>query len=347
MDMADRTEALREAVAAACADASPLYIRGGDSKRKLIGRDCDATPLDIGGHSGIIDYQPDELVLSARAGTPLVALADALAEYGQTLPFEPPQLQGSATLGGTLACNLSGPARPWLGSIRDAVLGVQLINGRAQTLDFGGKVMKNVAGYDVSRLQAGALGTLGVITAVHCKVLPLPAATLTLAYDMPAAAAISTMCTRALESRPLTGACWLEGRLYLRLAGAENAVRHTASLWGGEQVDDSIWAQLRELQHPLFEGGEPLWRLSCAPNTPHIAQLTRAIDWGGAVRWLQGDVHTLNLPAGAHLTLFQGGDRSSEVRGRLDPVQQQLQRRIKQAFDPAGIFNPGRLYSWI
>ena len=208
------------------ANAAPVYIRGGDSKREVVGRSCDAPDLDVSGHSGIIDYQPDELVISARAGTPLAELDAALAEHGQALPFEPPRLGGRATLGGTLACNLSGPGRPWLGSVRDAVLGLQLINGQAQVLEFGGKVMKNVAGYDVSRLQAGALGTLGVITEIHVKVLPQAEASLTLAYEMDAPQARETMCSRAAQPKPLTGAAWVDGRLFLRLAGAQSAVNH-------------------------------------------------------------------------------------------------------------------------
>jgi len=345
--MADQSEQLRDAVAVAAAGNQALYIRGGDSKRDVCGRACAAPALEVGGHTGILDYQPDELVLSARAGTRISELQQALDEYNQVLPFEPPVYAGRATLGGTLACNLSGPARPWLGSIRDAVLGVQIINGQAQLLNFGGKVMKNVAGYDVSRLQAGALGTLGVITQVHLKVMPRPEATLTLAYEMPALRALDIMRTRAGQPKPVTGACWVGGRLYLRLSGAQSAVQHTARQWGGDPVAADIWEQLREQQHPFFTGDAPLWRLSIAPGAALAKGVSQCLDWGGAQRWMRGDLQGYTPPPGAHMSLFAGGDRNSEVRGELEPVQQQLQQRLKNAFDPQGILNPGRLYSWM
>lgn len=345
--MVDQLTELTERVRAAADSGTPVYIRGGNSKRNLVGRDCTAQELDVGGHCGVIDYQPEELVISARAGTRISDLAATLAEHGQVLPFEPPQFAGAATLGGTLASNLSGPARPWLGSVRDAVLGLQLINGQAQVLNAGGKVMKNVAGYDISRLQAGALGTLGLITTVHLRVLPAPESTLTLSYDMTAADAVQTMCTRAARPGPLTGACWVQGRLFLRLAGAARAVQHTSGLWGGEPQDNTVWEQLREMAHPFFLGDGPLWRLSTAPNAPISNDTEQCIDWGGAQRWLRCEAKPGALPDGAHVSLFAGGDRNGEVRGTLDSVQQRLQQRLKNSFDPAGLFNPGRLYSWM
>ena len=226
-----------------------------------MGRDCEAKPLEVSGHRGIVDYQPDELVLCARAGTPLRTLQDTLAEHNQVLPFDPPMFGGRATLGGTLACNLSGPGRPWYGSIRDATLGVKLVNGKGELLQFGGKVMKNVAGYDVSRLQAGALGTLGVITEINLKVLPRPESSITLAYEMDAATALATMNRRAVEPKPLSGACWFNGTLYLRLSGAASAVGKTASIWGGSACaeTETPWTGLREMDLPCFTGDAPLW----------------------------------------------------------------------------------------
>ena len=342
--MTDCLETLTDAVIQAQAEQSPLRIHGGDSKRDIIGRNSPAgTPLDISIYQGISDYQPDELVLSARAGTPIGELEQTLDQQGQMLPFEPQSFDGRATLGGTLACNLSGPGRPWLGSVRDAVLGVQLINGRGQLLEFGGKVMKNVAGYDVSRLQAGALGTLGVITEIHLKVLPRPERSLTLAYEMDATSALSVMAKRAREAKPLSAACWVHGTLYLRLSGAESAVAHTARTWGGEQAESVIWQQLRDHSHPFFSGDAPLWRLSTDVHTP--PQSEECIDWAGNQRWLRQKPES--VAALSHLSLYAGGDRSAEVRPALDPVQQKLQLRLKQAMDPAGILNPGRLYSWM
>jgi glycolate oxidase FAD binding subunit len=315
--------------------------------------------FDVSAHSGVIDYQPSELVITARAGTTIAELAAVTASENQYLACEPPVLSGSATLGGSLACNLSGPGRPWAGALRDHVLGVQLINGKAECLNFGGQVMKNVAGYDVSRLQAGALGTLGLLTQVSLKVLPLPEATTTLRYEMDAAAALQHMVHRATEPRPLSGAAWMGGVLYLRLSGAEAAVRHTATLWGGEQHDnDDIWHALQELDFlPARMGdtatgimGTPVFRQSVAPTAPLAGTNPLVLNWAGAQRWYQGELSNLQANAssgGGHVQCFAGGDRSSEVGPILDSVQQKLHQRVKNAMDPDNILNPGRLYSWL
>ncbi|MCB1855860.1 MAG: glycolate oxidase subunit GlcE [Halieaceae bacterium] len=357
--MPERRDAdLEQAIAAQVRDAAArrqaLYIQGGGSKRALLGRDCEAAVLDVSGHCGITDYQPAELVLSARAGTPLSALQAELAAQEQELPFEPPTFRGRATLGGTLACNLSGPARPWRGSIRDLVLGVRLIDASGECLRFGGKVMKNVAGYDVSRLQAGALGTLGVLTEITVKVLPRAQRTVTLAYELPAAEAILMMNRRAATAAPMTGACWLDGRLYLRLAGEAGAVAHTARRWGGESLaaGDDLWRDLREMRLSFFAGDAPLWRLSVKPSAMLAGPPAQLLDWGGAQRWLRGEFELTQLQqfasaAGGHVTLFRGGDRRGEVRPFPGEVQQRLQQRLKHSFDPQGIFNPGRLYGWL
>jgi glycolate dehydrogenase FAD-binding subunit len=352
---ADDSEAITATVTEAVSSQQPLYISAGGTKRHLLGRHCDARLLDVSGHTGIVDYQPSELVLTARAGTPLTHILETLEQQGQTLPFEPPLFGGRATLGGTLACNLSGPARPWSGSIRDLVLGVQLINGRGELLNFGGKVMKNVAGYDVSRLQAGALGTLGVLTEISLKVLPKPQHCKSLCYEMSAQQAIDTMNARAAATSPLSGACWLDGRLYLRLSGATAAVAQTANKWGGQTVDeaDTFWRQLRDMELPFFAGPQPLWRFSVRPTAAAIMTSGQTLlDWGGAQRWLRGDHQLATLQqaamtAGGHVSLFRGGDRCAEVLPQPDPVSAQLQQRLKQSFDPSGVLNPGRLYSWM
>jgi glycolate oxidase FAD binding subunit len=353
--MGDTLRQLLDAVEGAVADGRQLYVRGGDSKRHLLGRACDADELDVSGHRGIVDYQPAELYITARAGTPLAEIEAVLQEQGQQLPFEPALLEGRATLGGALACNLSGPARPWSGSIRDLAMGVQLINGRAECLRFGGRVIKNVAGYDVTRLQAGALGTLGVITEVTVKVLPRPEQRLTLGFDMGPAEALAAMNRRCGEPSPLSGACWLNDRLYLRLSGAGTAVEHTAAAWGGERLpgDEPIWGRLRELALPLFDCREPLWRWSVGSAAP-LEQLPAPalIDWAGAQRWSRGAQAAEELEAaaartGGHACLFCGGDRRGEVRSAPGSTERQLQQRLKRAFDPHGLFNPGRLYGWL
>jgi len=352
------TDCSRDIVArieAARASNTPLYITAGDTKSDILGRTCKARDLDISGHRGIVDLDASELVLTARSGTTLADIEQALATEGLILPFEPPLYDGKATLGGTLACNLSGPARPWRGSIRDAVLGVQLINGKAEQLNFGGRVMKNVAGYDVSRLQAGALGTLGVLSEISLKLLPQPEATATLAFELPAGQAIETMNRRALEPRPLSGAFWLDGTLYLRLSGAAAAVEHTSALWGGDQIEqpELLWENLRDMTLDFFDGEQALWRMSHKATAGNYGEPGKQlIDWAGSQRWLRGDfsrdaLEATAKDAGGHLTLFRGGDRDGEVRHSLPPAQQRLQKNLKQAFDPDGILNHGRLYNWM
>lgn len=353
--MSDAGAAIAEQVAAAANNGEPLYITGGGSKRHLAGRTCQGSSLQVGDHTGVINYEPGELVLTARAGTLLTDIQAALSAQQQCLAFEPPTFAGRATLGGTLACNLNGPGRPWRGSIRDAVLGVTLVNGKGETLRFGGSVIKNVAGYDVSRLQAGALGTLGVILDVSLKVLPIPEHSVTLRFDMNIDEAIATMNRRATEPKPLSGAAWIDGALYLRLSGSESAVRHTAALWGGDEItaNDAPWDALRDMQLPFFNGEAPLWRLSMNASSPATDSFgPMLIDWGGAQRWVRGEPHVESLQryaghAGGHATLFRGGDRTGEVRAPLPAVEQRLQKRLKESFDPAGILNPGRLYSWM
>lgn len=349
----DASVQIIEALHQARAQQRPVFITAGGSKRHVLGRDCDADTLDVSAHRGILDYQPRELVITARAGTPLVEIAAALDEHRQMLSFEPPLFNGTATLGGTLACNLNGPGRPWGGSIRDAVLGVQLINGRGDRLNFGGRVMKNVAGFDVSRLQAGALGTLGVLSEVTLKTQPRPQRTLTLAFQLDADEAVLRMNRLAGESKPLTGAMWVDGQLYLRLSGAETAVDSAATQWGGQIVQEisAPWGALREMTLPFFSGAAPLWRLSmnsCASINPDPG--ATLIDWGGAQRWVRGshDINALQTrTTGGHATLFSGGDRRAEVRAPLSSVEKALYLRLKNAFDPERLFNPGRLYSWL
>ena len=354
--MTDCTDELLATVTMARSEGKPLKIYGGNTKANMLGRSI-STPLtlDITKHCGIVDYNPAELVITARAGTTVADIKTALAKEGQMLAFEPPDFNGKATLGGTLAGNMSGPARPWSGSIRDAVLGVQLINGKAELLNFGGQVMKNVAGYDVSRLQAGALGTLGVLTQISLKVLPVPEYTTTLCYELDAQTALDLMITRAAQPKPLSGAYWVDGRLFLRLWGAKNAVVKTAQNWGGEQLNDhaQLWHNLKEFKHPFFNTEQALWRFSHSPTAPVQKEFgEQLIDWGGAQRWVHGEQDRKKLEStaensGGHATLFRGGDRTGEVKQGLSTLEKKLHQRLKRAFDPEGILNPGRLYSWM
>ena len=352
--MSDQTRTLVEQIQEARARNRRLRIVGGGSK-EFMGRSTEGEAIELGAHRGIVNYQPVELVLTARGGTSLEEIDATLAEQGQMLAFEPPRFGAGATLGGTLACNQSGPARPWAGSVRDAVLGIRLINGRGEVLRFGGEVMKNVAGYDVSRMQAGAMGTLGIISEISLKVMPRPAASLTLVRAMDAADAVEQMNRLAGQAKPLAGACWLDNRLYLRLAGSESGVQSTAEQWQGEVLegDAEFWSALREQQLDFFAGDQPLWRFSVRSTAaPMLPDQPWLLDWAGAQRWLRGDFEWARLTelaaaAGGQVSLFRGGDRRGEVMHPLPRPLRDLHQRLKAALDPDGIFNPGRLYSWM
>src|SRR5690554_5370620 len=257
--MADISRQLQEQVLHASNSGQKLNITGGNTKA-FMGRKADTTAniLDVSEHTGIVDYQPVELVLTVRAGTRVQDIETELAEHHQTLHFEPPQIRTNTTIGGTLACNLSGPSRPWAGSVRDQVLGIRLLNGKGEHLRFGGQVMKNVAGYDVSRLQAGAMGTLGVITEISLKVMPKPAASMTLIQDMDINEVIHYMNSRAAEPKPITAACWVDGKVYLRLAGARSAVEATADKWSGKVMEngDALWRSVQDMKHEFFSDSD-------------------------------------------------------------------------------------------
>lgn len=343
---------LQEKVRTAADAGSPLQIVGGGSK-SFYGRTPSGTPLRVVSHRGIVSYEPGELVLSARAGTPLADIEKTLADNGQMLAFEPPHLGDSATLGGAIATGLSGPRRPYAGAARDFVLGVKLINGRAEILSFGGQVMKNVAGYDVSRLMAGALGTLGILLEISLKVLPRPAAELTLVQHRTPDEAIEVMNIWARRPLPLSACCYDGDRLYVRLGGAQSAVRAAHDKLGGETLPDaqSFWQSLREQRSAFFDGSLPMWRVAVPPACAPIDLPGKwLIDWGGAQRWLKSDAEPASIrraatEAGGHATLFRGGDRSGDVFHPLSSELLALHRRVKEAMDPKRIFNPGRLFS--
>ena len=350
----DLREELIAAIKTAGDENRALYIAGGNSKRHMVGRACDCGSLDVSRHRGIVDYQPGELVLTARSGTTISEILTLLETNGQTLSFEPPVFEGTATLGGTIACNQSGPGRPWGGAARDRVLGVSIIAGNGRIMQFGGRVMKNVAGYDISRLQAGALGTLGVLSEISLKVVPRAEKTLTLAFDMDAHEAVQEMNRRGTQPKPLSAAAWWGGRLYLRLSGACSAVDHTARLWGGEALADAAtpWRDLREMTLPFFYGDSPLWRYSVSPTLPATQCEDLLIDWGGALRWSRGEQPQQAMQSharqqGGHISLHRGGDRYGEVKPALSDVERRLHLRLKKVFDPEGTLNPGRLYSWM
>jgi glycolate oxidase FAD binding subunit len=328
----------------------PLRIRGGGSK-DFYGEEIAGEALDMSGYSGTVAYEPKELVLTVRAGTRLSAVEAELDSQRQMLPFEPPHFGDTATIGGAVAAGLSGPRRPYAGAVRDFVLGTRIVNGKGEDLSFGGRVIKNVAGYDVSRLMAGALGTLGVITEISFKVLPRPPAEATLEFEMDEASATLQANHWAGLPLPLSATSWEAGRLRVRLSGAETAVAAAKQKMGGETVDaGDYWRELREHRLPFFSANKALWRVS-VPQTaePLALSLPQLIEWGGGLRWLSGDVDPLMVRstaerAGGHATLFRGGDRSVGVFHPLKPPILKIHRRLKEAFDPAGILNPNRMY---
>jgi glycolate oxidase FAD binding subunit len=343
--------ALQDQIRAAAARAAPLRLRGGGSK-DFYGNPPRGELLDTRGYAGIVDYEPSELVLTARGGTSLAELEAALAERGQCLPFEPPHF-GAATLGGCIAAGLAGPRRAVAGSVRDFVLGVKLVDGRGRVLEFGGRVMKNVAGYDVSRLVAGSLGTLGVIAEASLKVLPRPPAERTLRFEMDEARALDAMNRWAGEPLPISATAWFDDALYVRLAGSAAALQAAAPRLGGAEVADSValWRAIREQTHAFFSGEAPLWRIAVPSVAPRLelggAQL---LEWHGGLRWLRSslgaqEIRAAAQRAGGHATLFRARDKSAGAFTPLEPVLLRLHRALKSAFDPAGILNPGRMYA--
>jgi glycolate oxidase FAD binding subunit len=344
---ADIGRALQDEVRSAVASRTALAITGGGTKTFYTGT-LQGKPFDVTGHRGIVSYEPTELVVTARAGTPLAEIEAALSEKGQMLGFEPPYFGATATLGGNIACGFSGPRRPYAGSARDFVLGTKIINGKGEILKFGGEVMKNVAGYDVSRLMVGALGTLGVLLEISLKVLPKPAKELTLSFEMPADKAIDTMNAWAGRPLPLSAACHIGDTLYIRLSGTEPGVRAAQAKLGGKVLEqgDEFWRELREHQCGFYQDAVPLWRLSVPPATPPLNLPGKClIDWGGAQRWLKTEApanairqHAENV--GGSATLFRHDARNGATFHSLPAQLATLHQNLKRAFDPDGIINP-------
>lgn len=342
-----------------------MRLRGGGTK-DFYGEPATGEVLDTTGLGGIRSYEPSELVVTVGAGTPLAELEAVLAEKGQCLPFEPPRFGEGGTVGGMVAAGLSGPARASAGSVRDFVLGLSMVNGRGELLTFGGQVMKNVAGYDVSRLMAGALGTLGLITEVSLKVLPQAPAEATLKFPMPQRDALQRLNAWGGQPLPLNASRWQQESggpvLYLRLRGAQAAVEAACKSLGGERQDDAAaqaaqaaWTACRDQQLPWFteRAGRDLWRLSVPQTAPELdLPESPLIEWHGAQRWIAaeaGDAEHLRriaAQAGGHATLLRAGTSGTRTQRMhpLAPPLDRIHRELKRQFDPAGIFNRGRLH---
>lgn len=343
----DASEALLEQVKQARENATPLRIQGGNTKA-FLGREVAGEILDTRAHCGIVSYDPTELVISVRAGTPLSELFAALDAKGQMLPCEPPSFGEGATVGGMIAAGLSGPRRPWSGSVRDFVLGTRVISGLGTHLRFGGEVMKNVAGYDLSRLMAGSYGCLGVLTEVSLKVLPKPRQCLSISLDIDCARALANLAQWGQQPLPISAASHDGERLYLRLEGGEGSVTAAHQRLGGEPLNSGYWADLNEQRLDFFNEGLPLWRLSLPNNLgPLDLPGEQLIDWGGAQRWLKSaadDIQSRALELGGHATCFSHGVSETPFQP-LAPALLRYHRQLKAQLDPPGLFNPGRMYA--
>lgn len=347
-------QTFKDRIALATANKTPLRLCGSGSK-DWYGQRLSGDILDTRKYAGIVAYEPTELVITARCGTPLSEIEYALAQHHQMLAFEPPYHGPDATVGGMIASGLSGPRRQAVGSVRDFVLGAVLMNGLGEVLHFGGQVMKNVAGYDVSRLLTGSLGTLGLILEVSLKVLPKPFFETTLCFSMPEVDALRQLNTWGGQPLPISASAWHDGTLMVRLSGAEAAVKAAQQKMGGDDMGQTttFWEELREQKNTYFSTISPaisLWRLSVPSHLPPLALPgEQLIEWGGAQRWLKTDasataIRHVGEQGGGHATLYKGGDRQVGVFHPLAPAVTRIHRHLKTAFDPAGIFNPGRMY---
>lgn len=323
----DATDSLKESVTDALQHKKPLWLRGGNSK-SFFGNpsDTDCTELDLRPHAGVIDYVPDELVIRVRAGTPLSEVVELLEQEGQILPFEPPNFGGASTIGGVIASGLSGPRRPYTGAVRDYVLGVNLLSGNGSVLSFGGQVMKNVAGYDVSRLVVGAMGTLGIIMDVSLKVLPKYPTEVTLRVsELPGS--IANLSAHAI----------VDGQHYIRVPEGEGLA--------GDVVDNDFWRQLATHELSSLQEGDALWRISVPPSSTQYLDEAVVVEWGGALRWVADpNEQPHEVLESGHATLFRTTDDSERNRFQpLDPVVARIHENLKHNFDPQEIFNPGRM----
>ncbi len=360
---------LAEHVMAARAAHKPMRIRGGGTKDFYgeigtgVGPNGSAV-LDVTAYRGIISYEPSELVITARAGTPLHEIEDALRQQGQMLAFEPPRFGQESTIGGCVASGLSGPRRMAAGSLGDFVLGVRLLDSAGNLLRFGGEVMKNVAGYDVSRLLAGSMGILGVLAEVSIKVAPLPFCERTLRLSCRQEEALARMNQWRSQPLPISASAWSGddgGQLHIRLSGSDAAVRSAQGKTGGEPLDQEQaaqwWDDLRDQRHAFFRQ-RPLWRLAVPPKSPALGLGPTLVEWNGGLRWIAGETEEVTeegarrirdvvASAGGHATLYRYDRKPAGVPVFQTPDAgiMAINRRLKNEFDPMGIFNSHRLYA--
>ncbi len=350
--MNQRIVTIKEQILTAIDSDESIKVVGGNSK-EFLGRTTAGLRMDMAGYTGIISYEPTELFITARAGTLLTEVKQALAEQGQMLPFEPPEVNEKSTIGGVVATGLSGPCRPYTGSVRDFVLGIRCINGLAKEMSFGGQVMKNVAGYDLSRLLTGSFGTLGIIMDVTFKVLPIPEFELSACKKMSKEEAIRVMSELSTKPIPISAVCYYENLLYVRFSGNENVIKDCLKIFELEEYDDGVrfWNELRNFKHSFFKSDKPLWRLS----VPSLTNLNLKgdeflMDWGGAQYWLVSDrpsneIFNMAEQQGGSAMLFRGGDHDGDVFQPLSETLFKLHKNLKHAFDPHRVLNAGKMYT--
>lgn len=346
----DNSLAMQQQVVDAMTSVKPLLIRGGNTKQ-FYGNESSGDVLDTRSHVGVVSYEPTELVITVRAGTLLKDVNAVLAAQNQMLAFEPPGFGDNATIGGTIACNFSGPRRPYTGAARDFILGCKIINGKAEILGFGGQVMKNVAGYDASRLMAGAMGTPGVVLDVSLKVLPKPDVESTVVLNSSVYESLHNIHQWQRLPMPISACSFNDKYVYLRLSGTDAAVRQAKKKIGGDELPDAatFWENVKEQKSEFFNTADNLWRISVPSNTRPLAlDGNWFYDWGGAQRWLitnnnAAQIRSMAEQSGGHATLFRT-DHMIETFQALAPGMMKVHQRLKQAFDPSGLFNRGRLY---
>lgn len=350
--MKEKLDSIKKHVLNAVEQSEPLKIVGGNSKA-FLGRATTGILVDVSAYRGIISYEPTELYITARAGTLLSDINNTLTENGQMLAFDPPNVTDKTTIGGVVATGLSGSRRPYSGSVRDYILGIRCINGLGKDLSFGGQVIKNVAGYDLSRLMTGAFGTLGIILEVSLKVVPIPEVEITCCASMTKAKALATMLELSAQAIPISASCYDGEVLFVRLSGNEHSVKATSKKieLDREEQDFNLWNELRDFKAPIFNSDINTWRLS-VPTTanPDIGDAPFLVDWGGGLYWLNSErpakeIFDLAREVGGSAMLFRGADQNQESFQPLSQGLLSLHKGLKKAFDPHGIFNPGKMYA--
>ncbi|MBE9568810.1 MAG: glycolate oxidase subunit GlcE [Proteobacteria bacterium] len=364
MKSKDLDQDLIDQVNSAIAHKTPLVIVGGNSKT-FYGNRVTGEIISTAGHTGITEYQPSELVVTVRSGTLLSELEAELKANKQMLAFEPPQHSEKTTIGGIIACGMSGPRRMATGSARDFILGTTIINGKAEKCRFGGQVMKNVAGYDAARLMVAAQGTLGVLLDISIKVLPIPESSISIKVETELQPAIKSLRQWLRQGLPISASCHYQDNLYLRLSSTPSAVKQSLTViknqYSSEQMDESFWSGIKNQTHEFFTGNNDgqqtdLWRFShndAAKLLAHSggAPSDQLFEWHGTLCWTRTgkEQHTLaeqHQGNATRYTLHQAEPKAgNDIFQPLQPGLLKIHQRLKQAFDPDNILNPGRLYT--